>query len=478
MTGFVALVGAGCARRELLTLAGKECLEKADVVVYDDLLPEGLLDFANPGAELRYMGKRQGRHSARQEEINQTLIDLARAGKKVCRLKGGDSFVFGRGGEEALALQAAGVPFTLVPGVTSAVAVPELWGIPATHRSVSRSFHVITAHTAGSPDGLPEDLDKLAGLSGTLVFLMGLSRLETLSQRLMAAGRDPATPAAVVGEKVVRGNLAHIAALAEGFPPPAVIVVGDTAALDLTGSPRPLAGVRVGLTGTRSFQDKLRAALLSWGGEVLSLQTSALEPACSAADLTAALARKPAWTAFTSPNGPQVFFDLLAQARQDLRTLAGVKFAAVGPGTAKALEKYGLYADLVPSAHDTAALGRALAARGEGPVLLAGAENASTAPERALTAAGVAWERLPLYRLTPGPVRDEEVDYLLFGSAGGVESYLAGGGKPPRKGCVCIGGHTAKRAEELGLPALAQSLDTTGEDMVRALLELRKKETP
>ena len=150
-----------------------------------------------------------------------------------------------------------------------------------------------------------------------------------------------------------------------------------------------------------------------------------------------------------------------------------MKFAAVGPGTAGALERRGIYPDLTPRTHDTAALGRALAERGEGPVLLAGAENASDAPERILTAAGVAWERLVLYRLIPGPVRNEEVDYLLLGSAGGAENYLSGGGRPPRKGCICIGAHTARRAEELGLSVLARSADTTGEGMVRALLESR-----
>ncbi len=477
MSGFVWLVGAGCARRDLLTLAGRDCLQAADAVVYDDLLPEGILDWAAPGAELHYMGKRQGRHSASQDEINDVLIALAKAGKTVCRLKGGDPFVFGRGGEEAMVLQAAGVPFAVVPGVSSAVAVPELWGIPVTHRGVSRAFHVVTAHTAGTADGLPEDLDQLAGLSGTLVFLMGLSRLDLLAQRLIAAGKSPATPAAVVGNTVVRGDLAHIAALAKDFTPPAVIVMGDTAAMTLT-APRPLDGVRVGLTGTESFQNRLRTALAPYGGQVLSLQTSEVQTACTANDLTAALGRAPAWVAFTSPNGPEVFFRLLRSARFDLRRLSVVRFAAVGPGTAKALEQYGVFADLVPAHHDTAALGAALAEQGQGPVLLAGAENASAAPETALDAAGVPWERLSLYRLAPGPVRREPVDYLLLGSAGGAENYLAGGGLPPQLGCICIGAHTARRAEALGLPVAAESRDTTGADMVRALLNLRKEVSP
>ncbi len=159
MSGFVWLVGAGCQRSDLLTLAGLRALQDADVVVYDDLLAPGILEYAAPGAEKRYVGKRLGKHSAVQEEISGLLVSLAKEGKRVCRLKGGDPFVFGRGGEEALALQAAGVPYTIIPGVTSAVAVPELAGIPVTHRAVSRSFHVVTGHTASGPEGLPPNLE-------------------------------------------------------------------------------------------------------------------------------------------------------------------------------------------------------------------------------------------------------------------------------------------------------------------------------
>lgn len=477
MTGFVWLVGAGCQRRELLTLAGREALERADVVVYDDLLADGLLEYARAGAELCYVGKREGRHSAAQEEINALLISLAREGRKVCRLKGGDPFVFGRGGEEALALQRAGVPYTVIPGVTSAVAVPALAGIPATHRGMSCSFHVITAHTADSPDGLPADLEKVAELSGTLVFLMGLSCLGALADRLMAAGMSPDTPAAVVGSRAVRGHLSDIARLAEGFPPPAVILVGGTAALDLTCQGLPLTGVKVGLTGTRRFQDRLRDALLPWGGEVRSVQTTRLFPACAPGELVSSLRRGPRWVAFTSPNGPAFFFQALAQAGFDLRGLADVKFAAVGSGAAAALEKYGFYADLIPPEPHTAALGAALAEQGEGPVLLAGASNASHAPETALTAAGVVWERLTLYRPDFSTVEEMQTDYLLFGSAGGVERYHAGNGPIPLRGAVCVGARTALRARELGFPAVAVAAAPTPEEMVHTLVRLVKGDT-
>ena len=239
--GTVYLIGAGCGEADLITVRGLRLLEGCGTVVYDDLIAPALLDAAPPQAERICMGKREGRHSASQAEICALLIEKARAGRAVARLKGGDPFVFGRGGEEALALQAAGVPFEVVPGVTSAVAIPALAGIPVTHRGLSRGVHILTAHTADSPDGLPPELDALARLGGTLVLLMGLSRLERVAERLQAAGMPPATPAAVLSggnapcPAAVRGTLGDIAARtrAAGVQPPAVIVVGETAALEL-----------------------------------------------------------------------------------------------------------------------------------------------------------------------------------------------------------------------------------------------------
>lgn len=237
--GKVYLVGAGCEAADLITLRGLRLLERCGVVVYDDLLAPELLDVAPEGAERIYVGKRRGRHFMDQEAINALLISKAREGKQVVRLKGGDPFVFGRGGEEALALQAAGVAWEYVPGVTSAVAVPGAAGIPVTHRGVSRSFHVVTAHTADSPEGLPSRWEELARLEGTLVFLMGLSQLGEIARRLMGAGLPRSTPVAVIGGKnvprTVRGTLGDIEERAReaGAEAPAVIVVGGTAGMDL-----------------------------------------------------------------------------------------------------------------------------------------------------------------------------------------------------------------------------------------------------
>lgn len=238
-TGKVYLVGAGCGAADLITVRGLRLLERCGAVVYDGLLARELLDAAPEGAERIYVGKRRGRHSMAQEEICALLIAKAREGKTVVRLKGGDPFVFGRGGEEALALQAAGIEWEYVPGVTSAVAVPGEAGIPVTHRGVSRSFHVITAHTA-DPAEEPR-LEELVRLEGTLVFLMGLSRLEELTCRLMAAGLPGSTPAAVISGKnaprprVVRGTVEEIAERTReaGVEAPAVIVVGGTAGMAL-----------------------------------------------------------------------------------------------------------------------------------------------------------------------------------------------------------------------------------------------------
>nr|WP_325300591.1 siroheme synthase CysG [uncultured Oscillibacter sp.] len=239
--GKVYLVGAGCGAVDLITLRGLRLLERCGAVAYDDLLAPELLEAVPEGAEKIYVGKRRGRRSMAQEEINALLVSKAREGKMVVRLKGGDPFVFGRGGEEALALQAAGIEWEYVPGVTSAVAVPGGAGIPVTHRGVSRSFHAVTARTADPADEMPGHWEELARLEGTLVFLMGLSQLEGIATRLTAAGLPPSTPAALVsGENApramtVRGTLGDIAEKAReaGTEAPAVIVVGGTAGMNL-----------------------------------------------------------------------------------------------------------------------------------------------------------------------------------------------------------------------------------------------------
>lgn len=240
-TGFVTLVGAGCGSYDMITLKGLRAVRQAEVLVYDDLLDERLLSHASESCKKIYVGKRLGKHSKKQEEINEILIKEALNGKNVVRLKGGDPFVFGRGGEEALALKAAGISVREIPGITSAIALPAGAGIPVTHRMLSRSFHVITAHTADTENGLPKDMEYYAKLEGTLVFLMGLSHIEEISKSLIQYGKDSNTPTAVIHgnfdgtELVLRATLGEIAdkVREKEFQTPAIIVVGETAGMQL-----------------------------------------------------------------------------------------------------------------------------------------------------------------------------------------------------------------------------------------------------
>lgn len=240
-TGMVTLVGAGCGAYDLITLRGLNAIRRAEVLVYDDLIDARLLDHASESCEKIYVGKRIGVHSREQEEINAILIEHAKKGKRVVRLKGGDPFVFGRGSEEMIALRKAKIPVTEISGTTSAIVAPAGAGIPVTHRGLARSFHVITGHTAGTEDGLPEDIENLAALHGTLVFLMGIGNLAAIADKLIAAGKSGGTPAAVVRQntdgstQAVRGNLHNIAKKVKeaGIETPAVIVIGETAGLQL-----------------------------------------------------------------------------------------------------------------------------------------------------------------------------------------------------------------------------------------------------
>lgn len=239
--GCVSLVGAGCGKADLITLRGLRLIQQCDALVYDDLIDTALLDAAPEGAARIYMGKRSGAHSASQQEICKKLIELAASGLNVVRLKGGDPYLFGRGGEEMLALQEAGIPCQEVPGIPSPIGIPAEAGIPVTHRGVSRGLHIMTAHTTDTSDGFPEDFDHLAKLKDTLVFLMGLKQLDKICSRLIAAGKDPATPAAVISggnspnPATIRGSLSDLPALASGkVASPAIILVGEVASMDLT----------------------------------------------------------------------------------------------------------------------------------------------------------------------------------------------------------------------------------------------------
>ena len=479
--GKVYLVGAGCGKADLITVRGRELLARCDTVVYDDLIDRELLSYAPAEARRIYMGKRRGCHSASQEEISGVLVEEAKQGRTVVRLKGGDPFVFGRGGEEILSLMENGIAFEVVPGISSAIAIPAEAGIPVTHRGVSRSFHVITAHAADREDGLPEDLEKLAQLSGTLVFLMGLRQLPKLTKGLMEAGMSPRRPAAVVSggsameKAAVRGTLGDIAEKAKDVRPPAVIVVGETAAMDLR-SPLPLSGIRVGIVGTDAVGKKLRHQLEEQGAEVFTALRMDVKPQPVEFDFTA-LERTSSWVVFTSANGVACFFRELRNRSMDLRCLSKCRFAVIGPGTGEALARYGFRWDLCPETYTTKALVKALMETGEREVPVYLMRSARGNPLlRECLQEHFDLEDVALYDVAPDGLSEkgllERTDYLVFSSAGGAALFLERyGGIPEGAKCVCIGEMTAKAIRGVPEERILVAEKAVTESLVHAILK-------
>ncbi len=459
---FVSIVGAGCGEKDLITLRGLNRIRNCEVLIYDDLIDEALLNELPDSAEKIYMGKRLNRHSAKQEEINACIVNKALEGKKVVRLKGGDPFVFGRGGEECQALIDAGIDFELVPGLSSSIAIPELSGIPVTHRGLSRGFHVVTAHTADTEDGLPEYIDKMACLDVTLVFLMGLSRLDKICKRLIASGMKETMPTAVVSggnspnPATVRGNLLTIAdkVKAAQVKAPAVIIVGETAALDFSSKNlKPLTGATVALTGTESVTSKLNGILSGMGANVFTAQSASLVELPFNFDLASLSDSKPKTLVFTSANGVNVFFKRLKEQKFDLRKLNVCTFAVIGKATASALESYGIYADICPEVYTSEALAQKLISTlsPDNEIYLFRSAEGSKPLFDKLSAFAKTVD-VPTYTVKaesdiPDSVRERlsSADYLLFSSSGGVKSFFNEFNDIPEGVCcACIGEVTAK----------------------------------
>ncbi|ULO08658.1 uroporphyrinogen-III C-methyltransferase [Paenibacillus sp. 19GGS1-52] len=365
MTGKVYLVGAGPGDAKLITVKGLECIQKADVLVYDRLASPRLLKWMKPGGEKIYVGKLPDRHTMKQEEINQLLADLALQGKTVVRLKGGDPTIFGRVGEEAELLRKHGIHYEIVPGITSAISVPAYAGIPVTHRDHASSVSIITGHE--SPDKLDQSIDwaKLTNATGTLVFLMGVAKIGYISGQLIKHGRSPETPVALVRwgtraeQETITGTLADIEALvlAADFQPPAVIVVGDVVLQRQTlmwAEALPLFGKRIVVTRARSQASELVDAIEELGGEPYEfpvIETIMPEGAEKKAKIAAALGALESydWVFFTSANGVEFFFRHLAELGADIRGLHRARIAAVGPATAAALAQRGLLSEELPA---------------------------------------------------------------------------------------------------------------------------------
>lgn len=483
--GKVYLIGAGCGEADMITLRGAHLLQSCDVVIYDDLIADELLNLAKNEAEIIYMGKRSGAHSAPQSEINELLIEKAREGKSVARLKGGDPFVFGRGGEEMKALIDAGIDCEVVSGVSSAIAIPAEAGIPVTHRGMSRSLHIITAHTADSPDGLPENMEKLAALEGTLVFLMGLKQLPKLAEKLIEYGKAPDTPAAVISGGnspnpiAIRAPLCEIAEKAKNVAPPAVIVVGEVAKMRLLGAKKPLFGTKIALIGTDLMTEKLAWLLREQGAKSFIAHRSIVKPLPFDAD---SVIEKGGWLLFTSSNGVRAFFDSIKEQKIDLRRLADCKFAVIGAKTGEKLSEYGFFADICPENRTSEGLAAEIshaAAKGERICVLRSAKGNDTLRER--LSAKYDFDEVLVYDI----LSDERViesakkqletaDYLFFCSAGGVENYFAAHGAIPEKAtAVCIGPVAAKALKKQGVERFLMAEDISAEGMVEAVLKDR-----
>jgi uroporphyrinogen III methyltransferase/synthase len=499
------LVGAGPGDYQLITLKAVECLKKADVVIYDRLANKRFLDFAKEGAELIYVGKASSRHSLPQYEINKLLVRKALEGKTVVRLKGGDPYLFGRGGEEAEELRAEGIPFEIVPGITSAISVPAYAGIPVTHRDFVSSVHIITGHEKPEKNESNIDYALLAKLKGTLIFLMGLANLPGICRNLIKHGKPAQTPAAVISkgttpaQKKVVGTLADIEEKVreEKLLPPSIVIVGEVVHLHDRLDwfyKKPLSGKRVLVTRTRSQASELAEKIEALGGEVYSFPTiKIVDPAdFSSIDEKLNGVEGYDWVIFTSVNGVEGFFRRLKVIKKDLRSLAGVKIGAIGAKTAAVLEEKGLIPDFVPEEYRGEALAAGLKERikrGE-KVLLPTADIARKLLEQELSAHGAMVDKIDLYRTIPGEGKRElllewlgqkEIDIITFASSSTVRNFVNILGAENLSllqdaKIACIGPVTKGTAEELGLNVTVTAEDYTIDGLVQAILREETKE--
>ncbi|HVS29556.1 MAG TPA: uroporphyrinogen-III C-methyltransferase [Solirubrobacteraceae bacterium] len=486
MTGSVYLVGAGPGDPGLLTARALELIAAADAIVYDRLIPDGALDGARRDAELIYVGKRPGEPSISQEEINSLLVEHARAGRTVVRLKGGDPFVFGRGGEEAAALSAAGVPYEVVPGVTAGVAGPAYAGIPVTDRERASAVAFVTGHEDPAKGDSTLDWDALARFPGTLVFYMGVRALPRIAERLIAAGRPADEPAAVIergthpDQRTLTATLETIAEAAAdaGVGAPAITVVGDVVALNeqLDWLPQqPLAGRSVAVTRARVQASELAERLRRLGARVVQAPAIRIEPLPGAAltlddvDLVC----------LTSPNGVRLLFERLRSDGLDARALAGRTVAAIGPGTAAALREHGVLADIVPERSVAEGLLEALADVAPSRALIARARGARDVLPQGLRQRGFDVRVVELYETVAEPLSDDaraaalQADYVTFTSSSTVRFFLDAldGASPPASlRIVSIGPVTTEALRERGLEPHLEASRHDIDGVVDALL--------
>ncbi|MGI8802162.1 MAG: uroporphyrinogen-III C-methyltransferase [Solirubrobacteraceae bacterium] len=485
--GRVCFVGAGPGDPGLLTARALELIAAADVILYDRLIPDEALAGARADAELRYVGKEGGGVSVRQEEILELLLARAAGGSLVVRLKGGDPFVFGRGGEEAQAVRAAGIAFEVVPGVTAAVAAAAYAGIPVTHRDLASAVALVTAHEDPTKASSALDWEALAAFPGTLVFYMGVRQLEAIAARLIGAGRAPDEPAAVVergtlpGQRVVHGRLETIALLASqaSVKAPAITIVGAVAALGhelawVGGEESgPLVGLTVAVTRARAQSSGLAGGLRELGATVVeapAIRIVAREvelPELAGIDLLC----------LTSPNGVAILFDRLAERGEDARALAGATVAAIGPGTARALAERGIRADVVPERFVAEALAASLEGLLVRRALIARAAQARDVLPDALRARGVEVCVVALYDTLAEPLSVEALaaarsaDYITFTSSSTVRFFLEVGEIGPLTRIVSIGPVTSATLREHGYEPHVEAARHDIDGLVAALVD-------
>ena len=493
--GMVYLVGAGPGDEDLMTRKGLKLLREADVVVYDNLASSSLLNEVRDDAELIYAGKRSSNHHLKQYETNELLVKLALEGKNVVRLKGGDPYIFGRGGEEGQELREAGVDFEVVPGISSSYSVPAYCGIPVTHRDFASSFHVITGHEGNHKNGVSVlNYETLAKEEGTLIFLMGLKNLPNIVASLMENGKDPATPVGVLQEgttarqRVATGTLADIVEVVEreGIKTPAITVVGDVVSLrqvlDWYGH-KPLSGKSVLVTGTTSMVDRLSPILKEEGAEAISFSLIRTERMrLPELDLALKEIDKYKWIVFTSANGVECFFEEMQEIRKDIRDLAHIRFAVIGDGTKKALEDHGIFCDFIPTAYSSKDMAEAMVPHigKDESVLLLRAEEANRVLPDALEEAGISHTCISLYHTVKDERKAEElnrlikmVDYVTFASSSAVRAFVSMvDNLDDVKGkYISIGPVTTKTAEENGLSIEKTAVVYTARGMVETMIQ-------
>ena len=504
MKGKVYLIGAGPGDYRLLTLKACDCLKQADTVVYDRLADARILQYAPQDAEYIYVGKASSQHTMTQDKICQLLVDLAKEGKTVVRLKGGDPFVFGRGGEEALLLQENDLPFEIVPGVTSAISVPAYAGIPVTHRGIAASFAVVTGHEDPNKDNSDINWQQLATATDTVVFLMGVANLPKITAKLMENGRSGDTPVAIIRwgtkaqQQVWTSTVAEAAEMAkrEQIKPPCIFLVGNVVKLREKlawfDNPqlKPLFGKRILVTRSRAQASRLTAGLEDLGADCLEAPAIRIQPP---ADNYAALDKAIGsladfdWIIYTSANGVEHFFSRLSEAGLDSRSLCGKKICAIGSATAQALTNHGIKADIVPKEYRAEGILSAMYGKlkeGDKVLLPRAAEARSILPEE-LKRQGADVVVATAYETVAGEadgmalseeLANGSIDAVTFTSSSTVKNLLKllGDNAPELLKNVkiaAIGPITAETCKQNGLQVTVQAQEYTIDGLIQAVKE-------